>query len=92
MLLDGDLVVWDRRRIIRHLVDAYAGGDLGIAVEEVPSLGRRRPEALRVLSGPRGSPPGRARRRWPLGRDTGGQVAITDGRPQSSVSTEARTA
>ena len=37
VLLDGDLVVWDRRRIIRHLVDSYAGGDIVIAVEEVPT-------------------------------------------------------
>ena len=37
VLVDGDLVVWDRRRIIRHLVDAYAGGDGGLEVEEVPA-------------------------------------------------------
>jgi glutathione S-transferase len=58
VLVDGDLVVWDRRRIIRHLVDAYAGGDDGTEVEEVPAWagGTRR-----LAAGPQSSASAEAR-------------------------------
>jgi glutathione S-transferase len=52
VLVDGDLVVWDRRRIIRHLVDTYAAGEEGWDLEEVPAWagGARR---LGEVTGPR---------------------------------------
>jgi glutathione S-transferase len=36
VLVDGDLAIWDRRRIIRHLLDAYADGADDALAEEVP--------------------------------------------------------
>jgi glutathione S-transferase len=37
VLVDGDLVVWDRRRIMRYLVDTYGAGGEGWELEEVPA-------------------------------------------------------
>lgn len=31
MLVDGDLAVWDRRRILAHLEEAYGAGDAPVA-------------------------------------------------------------
>jgi glutathione S-transferase len=36
VLVDGDLVVWDRRRIMRYLVDTYGAADQGWDLEAVP--------------------------------------------------------
>lgn len=46
MLIDGDLAVWDRRRIIRHLEEAYGDPGDGPAAADLPSFmgGMRRVE------------------------------------------------
>jgi glutathione S-transferase len=37
MLIDGDLAVWDRRRILAYLAQTYGGDSGGTSFRELPS-------------------------------------------------------